>query len=50
MKVPNEEYFPKAEFGGFVQSEVLDFNIWKVHKTLLRKTSAAGITATHQQH
>lgn len=29
-KVLNEEYFPKAEFGGFAQSEVSGSNVWKV--------------------
>lgn len=24
--------------------------MWKVHKTLPHKTSAAGVTATHRQH
>lgn len=41
IKVPKEEQFPKAEFGGVAQSEVLDWNVWKVHKTLPHEASAA---------
>lgn len=41
IKVPKEEQLPKAEFGGVAESEVLDCNIWQVHKTLPHKASAA---------